>query len=76
MSHSEFSKAVMGCLPPRDWKITEELVTADGREDLRELVVVSIDPPGCKDIDDGWCYCCCCDYDYLRLLFKLLLLLL
>ena len=47
-----FSKEVMDCLPPDDWKITEE--NARGREDLRDKVcIVSIDPPGCKDIDDA-----------------------
>ena len=57
-----FSKEVMDCLPPADWHITEE--NARGRlvrgfvvfvtQDLRETVcIVSIDPPGCKDIDDA-----------------------
>jgi exosome complex exonuclease DIS3/RRP44 len=49
--HEAFSPAVMACLPPADWKITEEVVAA--RTDLRHLPVVSIDPPGCKDIDDA-----------------------
>lgn len=34
-----------------DWKITEDVVSK--RTDLRHLPVVSIDPPGCKDIDDA-----------------------
>ena len=33
------------------WKITEEVVAQ--RTDLRHIPVVSIDPPGCKDIDDA-----------------------
>jgi exosome complex exonuclease DIS3/RRP44 len=36
-------------LPPEDYKIELE----DGRLDLRHLPVLSIDPPGCKDIDDA-----------------------
>ena len=39
----------MACLPPEDYKIELE----DGRLDLRHLPVLSIDPPGCKDIDDA-----------------------
>ena len=47
-----FSQEVLACLPPPDWRITE--TNSRGREDLRENVcVVSIDPPGCKDIDDA-----------------------
>jgi singapore isolate B (sub-type 7) whole genome shotgun sequence assembly, scaffold_0 len=47
-----FSKEVLDCLPPADWKITEE--NSRGRVDLREnCCIVSIDPPGCKDIDDA-----------------------
>lgn len=49
--HEEFSSAVMACLPPSDWCITPEIVAQ--RSDLRHLPVVSIDPPGCKDIDDA-----------------------
>jgi exosome complex exonuclease DIS3/RRP44 len=49
--HDAFSPAVMACLPPTDWRITEELVAQ--RTDLRHLPVVSVDPPGCKDIDDA-----------------------
>ena len=36
-------------MPPEDYKIELE----DGRLDLRDLPVLSIDPPGCKDIDDA-----------------------
>ncbi|CED85602.1 Exosomal 3'-5' exoribonuclease complex, subunit Rrp44/Dis3 [Phaffia rhodozyma] len=54
-----FGKAILNCLPkegeswvvppkdddPRgDWR---------GREDLRDMVICSIDPPGCQDIDDA-----------------------
>jgi exosome complex exonuclease DIS3/RRP44 len=49
--HYEFSKQVLDCLPPDDWKITKEMIKE--RKDLRSLNVFSIDPPGCKDIDDA-----------------------
>lgn len=41
----------MACLPPEDYKI--DIENSPGREDLRHLPVLSIDPPGCKDIDDA-----------------------
>ena len=47
----EFSEAVMRCLPPKDWVPTEQDIAE--RLDLRDMVVCSIDPPGCKDIDDA-----------------------
>lgn len=49
--HESFSGKVLACLPPDDWKITPE--NSVGRKDLRHLPVLSIDPPGCKDIDDA-----------------------
>eukprot|EP00752_Nemacystus_decipiens_P011314 g10054.t1 len=49
--HESFSGKVLACLPPEDWTITPENST--GRKDLRHLPVLSIDPPGCKDIDDA-----------------------
>jgi len=44
-----FPAKVLACLPPEDYKIELE----EGRLDLRGLPVLSIDPPGCKDIDDA-----------------------
>lgn len=44
-----FPAKVLACLPPADYKIEME----PGRMDLRHLPVLSIDPPGCKDIDDA-----------------------
>ena len=43
----------MRCLPRegKEWKVTEE--NSAGRTDFRHLPVCSIDPPGCKDIDDA-----------------------
>lgn len=42
---------MLACLPAEDWTITAE--NSVGRRDLRHLPVLSIDPPGCKDIDDA-----------------------
>jgi len=49
IAHEPFPAAVLACLPPSDYKI--EMVP--DRLDLRHLPVLSIDPPGCKDIDDA-----------------------
>jgi exosome complex exonuclease DIS3/RRP44 len=46
--HEPFPAKVLACLPPADYKID-----SSGRTDLRHLPVLSIDPPGCKDIDDA-----------------------
>ena len=49
-----FSSDVLACLPPADWTIPVDAVTKGGREDLRDNeFICSIDPPGCKDIDDA-----------------------
>ena len=47
----EFSKEVMACLPPSNFKPSPEEIAK--RLDLRSIPVCSIDPPGCKDIDDA-----------------------
>ncbi|KAL7508208.1 hypothetical protein ACHAXN_005291 [Cyclotella atomus] len=44
-----FPAKVLACLPSADYKIELE----PGRTDLRHLPILSIDPPGCKDIDDA-----------------------
>ena len=49
--HEAFTPEVMSCLPPSDWSIGPS--DLEGRADFRNLPVVSIDPPGCKDIDDA-----------------------
>lgn len=49
--YESFSGKVLACLPPDNWAITPE--NSIGRKDLRHLPVLSIDPPGCKDIDDA-----------------------
>ena len=46
-----FPAKVLACLPPEDYKI--DIENSPGRVDLRHLPVLSIDPPGCKDIDDA-----------------------
>eukprot|EP00536_Pseudo-nitzschia_multiseries_P015552 jgi/Psemu1/218408/e_gw1.908.31.1 len=49
IAHEPFPAQVLACLPPNDYKIT----MVPDRLDLRHLPVLSIDPPGCKDIDDA-----------------------
>ena len=49
--HEPFPASVLACLPPDDYKI--DLESSPGREDLRHLPILSIDPPNCKDIDDA-----------------------
>jgi len=46
-----FSQAALSCLPPDDWVITAEELHK--RADIRSYYVASVDPPGCKDIDDA-----------------------
>ncbi|KAK9948228.1 hypothetical protein M0R45_003814 [Rubus argutus] len=48
-----FSAQVLGCLPPLPWFVSSEDLENPVREDLRQLRVFSVDPPGCKDIDDA-----------------------
>ena len=50
-----FSGAVLACVPPLPWTADESQVAGPGafRTDLRHLEVCSVDPPGCKDIDDA-----------------------
>ncbi|GAA5988843.1 hypothetical protein JCM10908_006194 [Rhodotorula pacifica] len=55
-----FSSAILSCLPEEgDTWVVPPKGDADvkgvwrGREDLRDEIVCSIDPPGCQDIDDA-----------------------
>ncbi|THH15025.1 hypothetical protein EW146_g5397 [Bondarzewia mesenterica] len=53
-----FGKAILDCLPPEgeQWVVPPKSSTSPewrDREDLRNLIVCSIDPPGCQDIDDA-----------------------
>eukprot|EP01125_Pyxidicula_operculata_P004297 TRINITY_DN1650_c0_g1_i1.p1 TRINITY_DN1650_c0_g1~~TRINITY_DN1650_c0_g1_i1.p1 ORF type:complete len:1014 (+),score=302.63 TRINITY_DN1650_c0_g1_i1:51-3092(+) len=51
ISYEEFTPAVMACLPPEDWHVTDDDLLR--RRDLRHIRIMSIDPPGCTDIDDA-----------------------
>ena len=57
VQYRPFPKAVLDCLPAEghDWKVPAD--TNDpgwqGRKDLRDFLVCSIDPVGCQDIDDA-----------------------
>ena len=48
-----FAPAVYACVPALPWKVSPDHLAEPGRVDLRDLVVCSVDPPGCKDIDDA-----------------------
>ncbi|EER28095.1 exosome complex exonuclease RRP44, putative [Coccidioides posadasii C735 delta SOWgp] len=56
VQYRPFSQAVLNCLPPEghSWKVPGNLDDPlwKDRKDLRDLLVCSIDPPGCQDIDD------------------------
>ena len=57
VQYRPFPKTVLDCLPSEghDWKVppsTEDPGWRD-RADLRDLLICSIDPPGCQDIDDA-----------------------
>ena len=57
VQYRPFPKGVLDCLPKEghDWKVPAD--TADpswtSRKDLRDLLICSIDPIGCQDIDDA-----------------------
>ncbi|KAF2575535.1 hypothetical protein F2Q70_00000958 [Brassica cretica] len=53
VDYSPFSSQVLACLPPLPWSVSAEDVSSPVRQDLRNLLVFSVDPPGCKDIDDA-----------------------
>jgi exosome complex exonuclease DIS3/RRP44 len=57
VQYKPFPKAVLDCLPAEghDWRVPadKEHVGWKGRRDLRDILVCSIDPPGCQDIDDA-----------------------
>ncbi|KAF7800188.1 hypothetical protein EIP86_011435 [Pleurotus ostreatoroseus] len=53
-----FGKAILDCLPKEgdSWVVPPKSDTHPDwrdREDLRDLLICSIDPPGCQDIDDA-----------------------
>lgn len=57
VQYRPFPKAVLECLPQEghDWKVPASLDDPgwQGRRDLRDLLICSIDPVGCQDIDDA-----------------------
>ena len=56
-SIDHFPRLCWDCLPAEghDWKVPSDVNAPGwaGRMDLRDLLVCSIDPPGCVDIDDA-----------------------
>lgn len=57
VQYRPFPKTVLDCLPAEghDWKVPQDKADPgwNKRRDLRDLLVCSIDPPGCVDIDDA-----------------------
>lgn len=56
VQYRPFPKAVLDCLPSEGhgWIVPEKGTPGwEKRVDLRDLLVCSIDPPGCQDIDDA-----------------------
>ncbi len=57
VQYRPFPKTVLDCLPQErhDWKVPASLDDPgwQGRRDLRDLLICSIDPVGCQDIDDA-----------------------
>ena len=57
VQYRPFPKAVLDCLPAEghEWRVPASLDDPGwkGRKDLRELLICSIDPVGCQDIDDA-----------------------
>eukprot|EP00850_Spirogloea_muscicola_P014999 SM000111S18822 [mRNA] locus=s111:296390:301205:- [translate_table: standard] len=47
----DFPSAVLACLPPKAWHISNEEVAR--RKDLRHLRIFTIDPPTARDLDDA-----------------------
>nr|POF08126.1 exosome complex exonuclease dis3 [Quercus suber] len=57
VQYRPFPKTVLDCLPSEghDWKVPASKSDPgwQNRRDLRDLIICSIDPPGCVDIDDA-----------------------
>ncbi|KAK0729349.1 hypothetical protein B0T21DRAFT_370880 [Apiosordaria backusii] len=57
VQYRPFPKTVLDCLPKEghDWKVPQSLEDPGwkDRQDLRDLLICSIDPIGCQDIDDA-----------------------
>ena len=55
ISTRPFSQQLLACLLPFPWTLQPKVLSNPRREDLRHLRVFSMDPPGCKNIDDALC---------------------
>ncbi|KAK9457241.1 hypothetical protein V1511DRAFT_455280 [Dipodascopsis uninucleata] len=57
VQYQQFTQSVLDCLPKEghDWRVPEDKGEPlwQGRRDLRDLLICSIDPPNCQDIDDA-----------------------
>jgi exosome complex exonuclease DIS3/RRP44 len=57
VQYRPFPRAVLDCLPAEghDWRVPTSVddIGWRGRKDLRDLLICSIDPVGCQDIDDA-----------------------
>ncbi len=53
VDNREFSKKVLQCLPQEGNQYVIKAEEIALRTDLRDITVMSVDPPGCKDIDDA-----------------------
>ena len=57
VQYRPFPRRVLDCLPQEghDWRVPQSLEDPGwkGRRDLRDLLICSIDPVGCQDIDDA-----------------------
>lgn len=51
-----FSVEVHACVPALPWSVSSDELSDPNRKDLRHLPICSVDPPGCKDIDDALHY--------------------
>jgi exosome complex exonuclease DIS3/RRP44 len=52
--HHPFAPAVLECLPPSPWSLAvEDQDSLARRLDLRNVRIMSVDPPNCTDIDDA-----------------------
>ena len=57
IDHDDFSRIALADLPEASYRVEDEVATAlesGDRADFRSRFVVSIDPPGCTDVDDAF----------------------
>jgi VacB/RNase II family 3'-5' exoribonuclease len=56
IDYCEFSRVTLADLPGASYRLENEVAAAEAspREDFRSRFVVSIDPPGCTDVDDAF----------------------